>query len=272
MSAESGSRALRAAVFAAVSVLLGAIGHELMSDQPLPWWAVAGALWGTGAVAWLCAGREERTMPRVVGLTVAVQAALHGLFSLAQSLTSPPAPRPTSFGLLWAQYLTCGLDTNSLTAREATRMVVEAGLGDHLSTPPPGMASMSMPMPMPASGGMEGMGGTGGMGGMGGMHGGMAMGVLPHGTAGLGMLAAHLLAALVCGLWLAHGERAAFRLLRVLAQWLHAPLSLPGLYRAASLERPAPLRRFDDAVAGPRLPLLTNCVITRGPPVSTAVL
>ena len=41
------------------------------------------------------------------------------------------------------------------------------------------------------------------------------------------MLAAHLLAALLCGLWLAYGERAAFRVLRAVAGWLAAPLRLP---------------------------------------------
>ena len=46
------------------------------------------------------------------------------------------------------------------------------------------------------------------------------------GTSSFGMLAAHLLAALLCGLWLAHGERAAFRILRAVAGWLAAPLRL----------------------------------------------
>jgi len=36
----------------------------------------------------------------------------------------------------------------------------------------------------------------------------------------------HLLAALLCGLWLAHGERAAFRVLRAAAGRLAAPLRL----------------------------------------------
>ncbi|CAM5741293.1 hypothetical protein SALBM311S_01238 [Streptomyces alboniger] len=40
------------------------------------------------------------------------------------------------------------------------------------------------------------------------------------------MLAAHLLAALLCGLWLAYGEKAAFRILRAVAGWLAAPLRL----------------------------------------------
>ncbi|MDG4862168.1 hypothetical protein P8605_28905, partial [Streptomyces sp. T-3] len=42
----------------------------------------------------------------------------------------------------------------------------------------------------------------------------------------LGMLAAHLLAALVCALWLARGERAFFQLLRALGALAFTPLRL----------------------------------------------
>jgi len=40
------------------------------------------------------------------------------------------------------------------------------------------------------------------------------------------MLAAHLLAALLCGLWLAYGERAAFAVLRSVARLVLLPLRL----------------------------------------------
>ena len=61
------------------------------------------------------------------------------------------------------------------------------------------------------------------------------------GTSSFGMLAAHTLAALLSGLWLAHGERAAFRVLRAVAGWLAAPLRLPigPVRRAAPPAAPA---------------------------------
>ncbi len=54
----------------------------------------------------------------------------------------------------------------------------------------------------------------------------MGMGHMGGGTSSFGMFAAHLLAALLCGLWLACGEKAAFRILRAVAGWLAAPLRL----------------------------------------------
>ncbi|MEW2546191.1 hypothetical protein AB0910_10530 [Streptomyces sp. NPDC047002] len=268
MPAGSGVRALRAAVFAAVCVLLGALGHVLMSGLPLPWWALAGAALGTASAAWCCAGRE-RTTPWVVGFTVAAQAALHTCFTLAQAVTGP-STAPPSFSLQWARYVTCGLDMRSLTPREATRIVVDAGLGDHLSAPPPGGAAAMAGMPgMAGMAGMPSGSSTSSMGmGMGtGMETGMAP--MPHGMSGTGMLAAHLLAALVCGLWLAHGERAAFRLARVVAQWLRAPLHLPAPHSARVPERPGCAVPHEPAA--PRPLLLTYCVITRGPPARSAV-
>ncbi|GAA3736019.1 hypothetical protein [Streptomyces tremellae] len=276
MPAGSGVRALRAAVFAAVCVLLGALGHVLMSGLPLPWWALAGGALGTASAAWSCAGRE-RTAPWVVGFTVAAQAVLHTCFTLAQAATVPSAA-PSPFSLPWARYVTCGLDVRSLTPREATRIVVDAGLGGHLSAPPPGGAG--------AMAGMAGMRSMPGMAGSGGAHHGMAtgtvdgmaampslpMGPMPHGMSGTGMLAAHLLAALVCGLWLAHGERAAFRLARVVAQWLHAPLHLPAPHRVRVPEHPCGTFPHESAAPRPRRLLLTHCVITRGPPARSAVV
>ncbi len=61
------------------------------------------------------------------------------------------------------------------------------------------------------------------------------------GSASLGMLAAHLLAAVLCGLWLAYGERAVFRVLRAAAARLVAPLwmllALPAPDRHPSTRR-----------------------------------
>ncbi|MFE0689813.1 hypothetical protein H7827_01535 [Streptomyces sp. JH002] len=88
-------------------------------------------------------------------------------------------------------------------------------------------------------------------------------------SAGPGMALAHLAAALASGLWLAHGERAVFRITRAAGAWLLAPLRL--LRRAPFAARrrcPAGIpraRRWR-----PRAAL--RIVTTRGPPAGSAVL
>lgn len=96
---------------------------------------------------------------------------------------------------------------------------------------------------------------------------------LEHVMGGLpstGMLAAHLLAALLCGLWLAHGERAAFRILRALAGWLTAPLR-PLLGPSAPAYRPPARARRARTDGGPRRYLLIHAITSRGPPAGAAV-
>jgi hypothetical protein len=96
---------------------------------------------------------------------------------------------------------------------------------------------------------------------------------LNHGMGGMsstGILAAHLLAALLCGLWLAHGERAAFRSLRALAGWLVAPLRLL-LRLPAPPHRPRVRARQGGLDRRLRQLLLTYAITSRGPPAGTAV-
>jgi hypothetical protein len=90
------------------------------------------------------------------------------------------------------------------------------------------------------------------------------------GSSSYGMLAAHLLAALLTGLWLAHGEKAAFRILRAVAGWLAAPLRLP-LVLPVAPDRPRrrlPRPRSDRA---PNLRPVVHAITSRGPPTGTAV-
>ncbi|MFJ6522477.1 hypothetical protein ACIQJ4_29975 [Streptomyces filamentosus] len=95
-------------------------------------------------------------------------------------------------------------------------------------------------------------------------------------TSSPGMLSAHLLAALLSGLWLAYGERAFFRLVRALP--LGRRRSLRPLWRLLSAVVPAPARpprvrsvRTGDAPA-PRRLLLARPIVSRGPPPASAVL
>ncbi|MFJ9909668.1 hypothetical protein ACIRVK_43885, partial [Streptomyces sp. NPDC101152] len=84
------------------------------------------------------------------------------------------------------------------------------------------------------------------------------------------MLASHLLAAVLCGLWLAYGEKAAFRILRAVAGRLAAPLRLL-LALPATPQRPRPHLRRRRSERAPRLLLLVHAITSRGPPMGTAV-
>ncbi|MFF4115842.1 hypothetical protein [Streptomyces sp. NPDC001714] len=219
MTAGWCARTIRSAVFAAVCVLLAALGHVLMSGTRVPAWALAAALALTAALGWALSGRE-RGLPLVVSAAVAAQTALHSGFSAAQVWTTHTAP----------------------------------------------MGSMHMDM----AGDMGAMN-------MGSMHMGPAhtdpveyLGFGTGGTASTGMFAAHLLAALLCGLWLGHGERAAFRIVRAVAGRLVAPLRLL-LALPATPERPRPRLRRRRSDRAPRLLLLVHAITSRGPPVRTAV-
>ncbi|MGY5052842.1 hypothetical protein ACWDFR_02015 [Streptomyces sp. 900105755] len=90
MSASPAVRSLRAAVFAAVCVLLAAAGHGLaMGDMP-PLWADAAAFVAVFALGRALAGRE-RGLPEIgVGMLL-TQAGLHFGFEAARAVT-PAAP------------------------------------------------------------------------------------------------------------------------------------------------------------------------------------
>ncbi|AIS01631.1 hypothetical protein [Streptomyces glaucescens] len=84
MTAGWGARTVRAAVFAAVCVLLAALGHVLMSGRHVPGWTLAAGFAATGLAGWGLAGRE-RGLPLITSVVVAAQTALHSAFSFAQS-------------------------------------------------------------------------------------------------------------------------------------------------------------------------------------------
>ncbi|MEU9339014.1 hypothetical protein AB0D49_38710 [Streptomyces sp. NPDC048290] len=224
MAAGWCSRTTRAALFAAVCVLLAAVGHVLMSGSQVPGWTLAAGFAATGGAGWCLAGRE-RGPGLVIAVAVLAQTLLHSAFTLAQSATAAPDPL------------------------------------NHMPSMPsmPSMTHMSH---------MDGMGGMTGMAGMADMGHGHAAD-----TSSLGMYAAHLLAALLSGLWLAFGERAAFRILRTVAGWLAAPLRL--LFAAVPLAAGAPPSgpaRRRDTGDDPRAPLLAHAITSRGPPAGTAVV
>ncbi|MGI5397967.1 hypothetical protein ACQEVG_00555 [Streptomyces sp. CA-135486] len=209
MSAGRGVRAVRAAVFAAVCVLLAALGHVLMSQTGVPWWALAAGAGVSGGAGWCVTERERGLLP-VVAITMAMQAALHTAFSLAQ-------PSPSTHGHGTAPSM--AHDMGAMHAMD-------------------GMSAMPLPPTSP--------------------------------TSSSGMLAAHLLAALLSGLWLGYGERAVFRILRAVAGWLSAPLRLPVIAPVLP-GRPRIRVRRVPRVRTPRQLLLVHALTTRGPPAETAV-
>ncbi|MFF8507072.1 hypothetical protein ACF064_03185 [Streptomyces sp. NPDC015492] len=232
------ARGARAAMFAAVCVLLAATGHVLMSGQDLPAAVLGPACAATFGVAWVLAGREQGLLA-VTAAAVAVQTVLHTVFSWSQRQGSPPPGRPS-------------VDT----AAAAHAAMGHAG---HL-----------------------------GMGGMDAAHGAargtpVDSGAVAHDmtemsemSSSLGMLSAHLLAGLLSGLWLAYGERAAFRLARSLRLWrFRSPLRPLRLLLAAVVpvppRRPRVRRVRAEDERAPRRLLLAHSVVSRGPPRALAV-
>ncbi|MFB0615023.1 hypothetical protein [Streptomyces sp. AGS-58] len=231
MTAGWCARAIRAAVFAAMCVLLAALGHVLMSGSDVPAWALAAGGAVTGFVGWCLAGRE-RGLPLIVTVMVAAQAALHEAFAYAQSTSG------TSDG-------SASMDMSGMGSMDSST--------DMDSMPMGSMDMGAMPMHHTGMSPMDHMGHS--------MNG---------GSSSFGMLAAHLLAAVLCGLWLAYGEKAAFRILRATAGWLAAPLRLL-LALPATPDRPRARLRRRRSDRAPRLLLLVHAITSRGPPVGTAV-
>lgn len=177
-----------------------------------------------------CLAGRERGLPLVVSVVVAAQGGLHTAFEFAQSSTA--------------------------TAHDMGSMSTHGGSMDPMS-----INTMSSIGSMGSAGSMS-------MGHMGMEH--MDMGHDMGVTSSFGMFAAHTLAALLCGLWLGHGERAAFRILRAVAGWLAAPLRL-SLILPTPPHRPRLRPRRGRSDRAPRLLPLVHTITSRGPPAGIAV-
>ncbi|MEU5899600.1 MULTISPECIES: hypothetical protein [Streptomyces] len=232
-------RLARAAMFAAVCVVTTALGHTVMSGATLPWWAVGYAFTATVAAAWWLTGRE-RGAAAVIGATVAAQLCLHELFGLAQRMAGPSGGG------------------------------APAGTRGH---PDDGMNHLNHPMPMNAPSSSGGSGGSGSPAPFSAHSAAMPDDGLSHwvmsvfGHSGSGMFLAHVVAALICALWLWRGEAAVFRTGRALAAAVFVPLRLVLAVVVAALP-PTP-SHVATRVPVPRLRgvLLQHVVSRRGPPV-----
>ncbi|GAA2606777.1 PE-PGRS family protein [Streptomyces tubercidicus] len=252
MDAGQVLRGLRAAVFAAVCVLLAALGHAVMSDAVIPGWMLLAATVGTAAGAWCCAGRERG--PLLVGLlTVGTQAALHTAFSFGQTVAGTGSGGGEhSLVRRWADSWLCGAQGMPSSGPDRAEMLRM-------------MHQQMAAMPSTGHGGaVPGMDHMADMAAPGHQMPGM------HGSA-TGMLAAHLLVALLSAGWLWGGERAAFQLVRSVSAWLFAPLVL--VLRIALPEaRPAVRASRQEPRHAVRQLLLAHTRSLRGPPREPAVV
>ncbi|MEU8763344.1 hypothetical protein [Streptomyces sp. NPDC048659] len=264
MTPDRLARAVRAALFAAVCVLLAATGHILMSGRPVAAWGLGAAFVVTGAAAWATAARE-RGLAAVTGAAVAVQTVLHSVFSWAQAGASPASGAGMGMGHGGGGAGTSGAHMSSAAMGAAS---VSSGDMVPLDMAPPDMSPMDMAHL--AMGHMPGLGVDLGGGLVGGPGPGGDLSGLPV-SSSFGMLAAHLLAALLSGVWLAYGERAAFRLLRALPAGLFRPLGLLLAVVPVGVDRPRfrPVRPGDERA--PRRLHLAHSLVSRGPPQAVAV-
>ncbi|MFF0479181.1 hypothetical protein [Streptomyces sp. NPDC004284] len=226
---------MRAALFAAVCVLLAAIGHILMSGRAVPAGTLGAAFVGTAVGAWALGGRE-RGLLAVTSAAVAFQSVLHLTFSRSQASAAVPATGHATMDHAGMAGMTMsGTGNGGLTM-------------DHMAMAHAAMGHAAMGQGS-ASAGHD----------------------MTDSTSSAGMLAAHLLAALLSGLWLAHGERAVFRLLRTVPARVFRPLRLLLAVFPAAVDRPRVRRARSGGGRVPRRLLLARALLTRGPPRVIAV-
>ncbi|MEU3890711.1 hypothetical protein [Streptomyces sp. NPDC029041] len=248
-------RILRAAVFAAVCVVLAGAGHALASCDGIPLWTLGAGFLGVAAVAAPLAGRA-RSLAGITALLAVGQTLLHTLFGLGQHGTAAvtsSAPTGGSDAALVQQAarFVCGTTAAAISPAQAHRILTDARI-----QPPTGAHTH------PAADAVSGSSAS----------------LWPS----LPMLLGHLLAALAAGWLLRHGDLALLRLTELSAQGvaegalmrsLRAALALvralrAGLPGAPDLgPRPAHITRSTPPM--PRTAALQHSVIRRGPPTTT---
>lgn len=277
-TAPSGSalRMLRAAVFAAVCVVLAGAGHTLASCASVPLWTLGAGFLGVLACAAPLAGRT-RSLPGIVALLAVGQTVLHTLFGLGQhTATSAAASASTAAAtdtalIARAARLLCGAPLAAISPAQAQRILSDARISTTTGT------------------------GTGGTG----MGAGSDMGSMSHSADSLAssagsltsvlpslpMLLGHLLAAVATGWVLRHGDLALLRLMRLSAHGVAEGALVRSLRGALALARALRAGLPGTPGAAPRVPractlvplrppatALQHSVIRRGPPVGALVL
>ncbi|MFI6467396.1 hypothetical protein [Streptomyces sp. NPDC050538] len=261
-TARSGGelRVLRAAVFAAVCVVLAAAGHAIASCATVPLWTLGAGFLATFLVVAPLAGRE-RSLPGIAALLAVGQTVLHTLFGLGQNASTSGNSLSASDATLVARaaHLLCGTTAAAISPAQAHQILTNARL-------------------LPTSGSMSSMSG------MGSMHhpadtmstsAGSSMSLFPS----LSMLLGHVLAALAAGWLLRRGDLALLRLMELSAHGVAEGALVRSLRGALALVRalraglpgapeagPRPRRSALFAPPAPHTAALQHSVIRRGPP------
>ncbi|MFF4758748.1 hypothetical protein [Streptomyces sp. NPDC001292] len=270
-----GLRILRAAVFAAVCVVLAAAGHTLASCATVPLWTLgAGFLGGLVVVAPL-AGRA-RSLPGIATLLVVGQTVLHALFGMGQSGMGAMASGAVTMGSTGstgpagslpvlsdaelvqraARYV-CGATAAAISPAQAHRILVDARAYDGAGT---GLNAVHHPA--------DSLFGVG------------AAALLPS----LPMLLVHVLAAVATGWVLRRGDLALLRLIELSAHGVAEAALVRSLRGALALVRalcaglptaagtgPRFRRAADSVPLTPHTTALQHTVIRRGPPAAAAL-
>jgi hypothetical protein len=283
-TARSGGdlRVLRAAVFAAVCVVLAAAGHTLASCATVPLWTLGVGFLGTVAAVAPLTGRE-RSLPGIATLLAVGQTVLHVLFGLGQHGTAAAAaaaPSSTSASsalssvsdatlVEQAARILCGTTAAAISPAQAQRVLVEARIYPTSGTGTGTAADMSS-MHHPADALSTAAGSS--------------MALLPS----LPMLLGHVLAAVAAGWLLRRGDLALLRLVELsavsahsvaegaLVRSLRGALAMVRALRAGLPDAPAagprPPRTALLAQPRPRTTALQHTVIRRGPPAADVLV
>ncbi|MET9964404.1 hypothetical protein ABZZ80_00370 [Streptomyces sp. NPDC006356] len=267
-------RILRAAVFAAVCVVLAGVGHVLGSCAAIPLWTLGAGFLGVLLVTVPFTGRE-RSLPGIAALLAAGQTVLHTLFGLGQhgavagaSSASSSVPASDAALVEQAARLLCGTAAAAISPAQAQRILTEARIGTGAGTGAGAHVShrsadaMSVAADSSAS----------------------SVSLLPS----LPMLLAHLLAAVIAGWLLRRGDLALLRIAEMstlsahsvaegaFVRSLRGALALVRALRAglpgAPEAGPRLLRTEAPARPAPRTVALQHAVIRRGPPAAALAL
>ncbi|MEV0243457.1 hypothetical protein AB0I06_26585 [Streptomyces sp. NPDC050674] len=249
-------RILRAAVFAAVCVVLAGAGHALASCDGIPLWTLGAGFLAVVAVTVPLAGRV-RSLAGITALLAVGQTVLHTLFGLGQhgtaAATSSVRAGASDAALVQqAARFVCGTTAAAISPAQAQRILSDArvqppaGTHTHLAADAVSGSSASLWPSLP-------------------------------------MLLGHALAALAAGWLLRHGDLALLRLTELSAQGvtegalvrsLRAALALVCALRAglpgAPEAHPRPVRAARHTPLTPRTTALQHTVIRRGPPAVPA--